>query len=109
MAIHPIDLQTMYSQMNNVARTVANSTQGAQLAQQLQESRLVQQGMEQAQMVQRAAGDEAKSTGVSDEGHRGGEQGGSASRRGGGEQQEQRQNGCEIRESYLGQHIDITR
>ena len=108
MAIHPIDLQTMYAQMNNVARAVANGQQGAQLAQQLQENKIVQQNMEQAQAVQKAAGDEAKSTGVTDEGHQGGQmQGGSGGRHSReAPQQPQKQ---EIRESYLGNHIDITR
>ena len=109
MAIHPIDLQTMYSQMNNVARTVANSTQGAQLAQQLQENKLVQQSIEQAQMVKKAANDEAKSTGVNDDGHRGGQMAENGNKKKEQAAEPERQKKTEIRESYLGQHIDITR
>lgn len=107
MAIHPIDLQTMYAQMNNVARTVANSQQGAQLAQQLQENKIIQQNLEQAHTVKKAANDEAKSTGVTDEGHRGSQQ--ENNKRKNASSQENPQKETEIRESYLGQHIDITR
>ena len=109
MAIHPIDLQTMYSQMNNVARTVANSQQGVQLAQQLQENTIIRQNMEQAQAVKKAADTESKSGTVNDEGHNGSQ----SQARGGKKQPEdtevQSPKKNEIRETYLGQHIDITR
>ena len=48
MGVSPIDLQTMYANMNNVARTVAHQQQGAVLAQQLQESKIIQQNTEKA-------------------------------------------------------------
>ena len=38
MGIQPIDLQNMYSQMNNVAKVVSNQQQGSQLTQAMQES-----------------------------------------------------------------------
>ena len=37
MSVSPLDLQTMYANMNNVARTVSHQQQGVVLAQQLQE------------------------------------------------------------------------
>ena len=110
MGVSPIDLQAMYANMNNVARSVSHQQQGAVLAQQLQESRLIQQNAEKAAAVQRAANNESKSTGVNDEGHNGSssyKQGGGRGR--GDEKDGQTRRGDEIRESYLGVHIDIER
>lgn len=108
MAIHPIDLQTMYSQMNNVARSVANAQQGAQLAQQLQENTVIRQNMEQAQTVKKAANNDAKSGLVNDEGHQGSQMQEHGEKRHGQDEDEAPEKNV-IRESYLGQHIDITR
>ncbi|MCR5724572.1 MAG: hypothetical protein K6G80_05750 [Treponema sp.] len=108
MAIHPIDLQTMYSQMNNVARSVANAQQGAQLSQQLQEGAVIRQNLEKAQMVKKAANDESKSGTVNEDGHRHSDMQGQGEKKQDAEEPESYQNN-EIRESYLGQHIDITR
>ena len=108
MAIHPIDLQTMYSQMNNVARSVANAQQGAQLAQQLQEGTVIRQNMEQAQAVKKAADNEAKSGFVNDEGRHGSDKQGQHGKNQQQDDAEQPKNTV-IREAYLGQHIDITR
>ena len=109
MAIHPIDLQTMYSQMNTVARTVAHSQQGAQLAEQLQENTVIQQNIEQAQTVKKAADSDAKSGTVNEDGH----QRQDTQQHGGKKQQSEALEPASpknvIRESYLGQHIDITR
>lgn len=109
MGISPLDLQTMYSNMSNVAKTVANQQQGVQLAQQLQESRLIQQNMEKATQVKKAADNESKSTGINDEGHQKNEfyQGGGKKKN--QEDKEMPSKPLEIRESYLGLHIDIER
>ena len=109
MSVAPIDLQTMYANMNNVARTVSHQQQGVQLAQQLQESKIIQQTAEKAAAVQKTADNEAKSTGINDEGHN------SSSSYGGGkkdnqkEGEQQPQKTAEIRESYLGLLINIER
>lgn len=109
MGVSPIDLQTMYANMNNVARAVSHQQQGAVLAQQLQESKIIQQNTEKASQVHKAADSEAKSAGISDEGHRGGGSYGREKRKRqqGEEQEPQRE--AEIRESYLGVHINIER
>ncbi len=110
MGISPIDLQTMYSNMNNIAKTVANQQQGVQLAQQLQESKIIQQNAEKVAQVHKAADNEAKSTGIhDDEKHHGGEfQSKNGQHKNEGEA-EQKKKALEIRESYLGLHIDIER
>lgn len=108
MAIQPIDLQTMYSQMNNVAKTVANQQQGTQLVNAMQESKIVRQNLENSAQVHKAADNEAKSGQVKADGH------GSSNKEGSDNKQkksDQEQSDKEnvIRESFLGQHIDITR
>ncbi len=110
MGVSPLDLQTMYANMNNVARTVSHQQQGAVLAQQLQESKIIQQNAEKAAQVRKAADNEAKSTGINDEGHQNSSAYGQNKRK----RQEEQENPSEkheteIRESYLGIHINIER
>lgn len=109
MGVSPIDLQTMYANMNNVARSVSHQQQGLVLAQQLQEAKIIQQNSEKAAQVHKTADNEAKSSGIKDEGHQGSSQYGSSGKRGGSEQKENPRRESEIRESYLGIHIDIER
>ena len=68
MAIQPIDLSTMYSQMNNVAKTVAHQQNGAQLTQAMQENLVLQQEKVRLSQVQKAAENEASAGVVKDEG-----------------------------------------
>ena len=110
MGVSPLDLQTMYANMNNVAKTVSHQQQGLQLAQQLQESKIVQQNTEKAAQVHKTADNEAKSSSINDEGHNsGGSASGSKKRRNKENQEDTSPQETEIRESYLGIHIDIER
>ena len=52
MAIHPIDLQTMYSQIDNVAKQVVHQQQGAALAESVQQTNFVRQNKEDVKKVQ---------------------------------------------------------
>ena len=110
MGVSPIDLQTMYANMNNVARLASHQQQGVVLAQQLQESKIVQQNAEKAAQVHKTADNEAKSSGINDEGHQNSSAWGQGKRKGqqeeGGEEPAPE---SEIRESYLGRHINIER
>lgn len=109
MAIQPIDLSTMYSQMNNVAKTVAHQQQGSQLTHAMQEASRVQQNSETAAQVHKTAGNEAKSTQVKDDSNgSNGSAGGNSKKRQQNEEQETPKEQV-IRESYLGTHIDISR
>ena len=108
MAIQPIDLQTMYSQMQNVARNVAASQFQPQLTQQMKENLVIQQQQEQAKSVHRAADEESKSTDVDEDGRSGNQYAGSGSKKKDDEVQPEPMR-TEIREGYLGRHIDITR
>ena len=112
MGVSPLDLQTMYANMNNVARTVSHQQQGAVLAQQLQESKIIQQNAEKAAQVHKTADNEAKSSGINDEGHQGDSSFASGrGRKNNQESSDEAEKGkeTEIRESYLGRHINIER
>jgi hypothetical protein len=109
MAIHPIDLQTMYTQMDSIARNVANQQQGVQLSQQLQENGKIQKMAEQAAMVHKTADDQAKSLNVKDESQKKSEGQKKGKEKDETEEEKQKPKENEIRESYLGQHINITR
>lgn len=108
MGIHPIDLQTMYSQIGNIAKTVASQQQGIPLSQAMREASIVRQNSELASQVHRAADNETKSGLISDEGHNS-----SADQESGGDKKKSedkdKKKEQEFRESYLGVHIDITR
>ncbi len=110
MGVSPLDLQTMYANMNNVARSVSHQQQGLVLAQQLQESKIIQQNAEKSRAVQKAADNEAKSTAINDEKN---DSGSSFSRNKKRKKHEEEssasKNETEIRESYLGIHINIER
>ena len=99
----------MYANMNNVARTVSHQQQGLVLAQQLQESKIIQQNTEKASQVHKAADNEAKSSGINDEGHNSSSYGQNGKRRRQEQKDDEQSRPSEIRESYLGLHIDIER
>ena len=88
MAIQPIDLQTMYSQMANIAQNAAQAQDGGKFAEAMQQQNIVRENLEEAERVSRPASDEseAQSRAVKNEGRE-----------------------RAVRESYIGQHIDITR
>lgn len=111
MGIAPIDLQAIYANMNNVAKTVSNQQQGVQLAQQLQESKIIQQNSEEAKTVHKAADNEAKSGIVKNEGHsqQNSERNGGKKSKNDEEDASSSKKTSEIREEYLGQHINIER
>ena len=105
MAIQPIDLQTMYSQMANIAQNAAQAQDGGRLAEAMQQQNIVRENLEEVDRVSRPASDEseAESRAVKNDG--------TSSSRGKGGGREKKDEGREraVRESYIGQHIDITR
>ena len=72
MGIAPIDLQNMYSQMSNVAKTVAGQQQSAQVSEQIQHQNQIQKNIEQSQRVQQTSNDKANTNNVNADGHSGG-------------------------------------
>lgn len=69
MAIQPIDLQTMYSQLANVSQNVANQQSAAQMSQAVQLQNQKLQDLENSKKVQNASNDKSQSSTVNSEGH----------------------------------------
>lgn len=109
MAIAPIDLSTIYSQLNNVAKTVAHQQQGAQLTQAMQENSLIRQSQEQSAQVHKTADSEAKTALVKDESKGSGSENFQHKNKKQPDKNEETVKMTEIRESFLGQNIDISR
>ncbi len=109
MAIAPIDLSTIYSQMNNVAKTVQHQQQGVQLSQSMQENAMIQQNQEQAAQVHKTADSEANAAQVKDDANGSGAQSQNGRKKKNPEETPEPKKMTEIRESFLGQNIDISR
>ena len=110
MAIQPIDLQTMYSQMANIAQNAAQAQDGGRFAEAMQQQNIVRQNLEEAERVSRPASDEseAQSRAVKNDAS---SSHGEKEEKGKDGGREKKDEGCEhaVRESYIGRHIDITR
>lgn len=109
MAIQPIDLQTMYQQLNNVSKTVAGQQQ-AQLTEAMQQQNTVQKNLENATKVNQASNEKSNAKTV-DENGRGGSSSFNQSKN-----QSDNNNSDEEKKPksnpynpYLGSIIDITR
>lgn len=109
MAIQPIDLQTIYSQMSNVAKNVAHQQNGNQLTQAMQENVAVQQEQERLSQVHKTAENEANTRQVKDEGHQNNSFQNQKNQKKSKEEEPEKKKLTEIRESFLGQNIDISR
>lgn len=109
MAIQPIDLQIMYSQMSNVAKIAAHQQNGVQMAEALQQNKVIQQNIEQVASVRKAADESAKSVEVNPDGKKNNENRNERGRKKTPPPESAPVKEKEFRESYLGQHIDITR
>lgn len=113
MAIQPIDLQTMYSQMANVAQTVAHQQQGVQLNEAMQQQNIIQKNKEMSERVQKSADEQTQELKVKPDGHNGNEQPKGKKRQPKTDENKVTEEDGEkpdgIREEYLGRHINITR
>ncbi len=109
MALQPIDLQTMYSQMANVAQRISGETQGAVLAQSMQRQGIVNQELQQSQTVQRAANSETE-TGKIKADSRGNSQNQSSGekKKNSSSAAEDEKKEYEIRDPLLGQRVNVT-
>ena len=110
MAVQPIDLQVMYTQMDKIAQTVSKQQNGLQLSNAMQENRIVQQTKEQAASVQKAAQNEAeiKMRDSDQKGSNSQTPDGRKRRKSDESQSPETPRQTEISELYLGQHINIT-
>jgi hypothetical protein len=111
MGIQPIDLQTMYTQLSNVSKTMAGAQQ-AQLTEAMQQQGNIQRNMENAAKVQQTSNEKSDTNSVNQNGSGAGSYYGSGKKGQGKKNAEE--NHEEIRPpksdlSYLGTIIDITR
>ena len=109
--MQPIDLQNMYSQLSNVAKTVAGHQQAAQLSDSIQQQQNVQKNIENAQKIQKI-NEQPDAKNINPDGRNGG-WAGSQKQKGkeqnNSESQNSIQNTASIQPEYLGTIIDITR
>ena len=68
MGIQPIDLQTMYSQLSNVSKTISGPQQ-AQLTEAMQQQNNIQKNLEKTSSVQQTSNEKSTSSGVNSNGH----------------------------------------
>lgn len=110
MGVQPIDLQTMYSQMANMAQRVASEGQGAALAQSIQTQGLVNQNLQASQSVQKTAANEAQTGKIKADGKGGqGQNSGGKKKKEAGQDEPQEKKTYEITDPAIGVHINITR
>lgn len=111
MGLNPLDLQTMYSQIDNVAKQAAHLTQGLQLSQAMQQEESVRKNLEEASKVSRtkeSAG--AKGIGVDSDGKNGGDEHSSdGKKKPDNPYAEKADESARLKEDYLGRHIDVVR
>ena len=111
MGIQPIDLQTMYTQLSNVSKTMAGAQQ-AQLTEAMQQQGNIQRSMENAAKVQQTSNEKSDTNSVNQNGSGAGSYFGG--KRKGQEQKHKDEYPEENRPpksdlSYLGTIIDISR
>ena len=110
MAIQPIDLQTMYSHMGNVAKQAAHAQQGVQLSQSMNQVEVIKQNAENASKVQKT-NNGSKSGAVDEDGRNKSD----PQQNDKDDEKRRKEDSHEISksyglsESYLGVHIDISR
>lgn len=110
MAITPIDLQSLYTQMGHLAKIAADQQNGVKLSQQLQESNFVRQNIEKTQAVKKTADNESKAMIVGKDGRRKNDsedKDESSDEKSDLENSENAKKEAEIRETYLGNRINI--
>lgn len=110
MGLQPLDLQTMYSQISNVANKAAGMEQSLQAVQNTQQKESERLAEEQSKKVQESERQNGASS-VNQNGH-------NSSAFSSGQKSKEKQNDSDeeseskkyrLKESYLGQHVDITR
>lgn len=101
----------MYSQMSNVASRVSHEQQSAQVSSSLQQQMAVNQNAQSVKTVQKAADSDSKTGLIKEDGHQNQNQEKSSSKKTeqNTDSEEQSPNKIELREEYLGKHINITR
>ena len=113
MAIQPIDLQTVYAQMDKLVQTVSHMQNGEKLTQAMQQERIVRENAEKAASVQKTQPNDSDIRLSKDDRRKHGNgQGENFSNKESKQTEEENlkneKTSSIIQESYLGNHIDIT-
>ena len=110
MGIQPIDLQTMYSQLSNVSKTMSGAQQ-AQLTEAMQQQSNIQKGIENAAKVHETSNEQSKADSVNQNGSNSSAFNGGQKKKDGGtsENQEEKYKPVKPHYAHLGTIIDITR
>lgn len=109
MGLQPIDLQTMYSQMSNIAKQASFAEHGMQAVQNAQNKEIARQIEEEKNKVLEAEKQDGAAS-VNQNGHN--NQNGADSFEQNKNKEtpdEEENNKSRLKESYIGQHVDITR
>lgn len=112
MAIHPIDLTGVYSQMDKVAKYNASQGQNAQIASQVNQAHTEQQNLQKSQSVRQISKPQTEEEGVKNNAQgssRQAGQDGDARRQDREQEDSPAPKYAEITDPALGRHIDITR
>lgn len=101
----------MYSQMANIAQNAAQAQDGGKFAEAMQQQNIVRENLEEAERVSRPASDESEAQSRAVKNNGSSPSHGESEESGKGGEREKKHEGREraVRESYIGQHIDITR
>ncbi|MBP5358737.1 MAG: hypothetical protein J6Y69_06095 [Treponema sp.] len=111
MAIQPIDLSTMYSQMDNVAKFSASQNKIAQVVNQIGADRVAQDTSEKSKTVQEVAKEDSEAGIINKDARNGssGEQMQNKSKKNKDSQEDETPpKQYEFTDPLLGRHIDIT-
>lgn len=113
MGIAPIDLQTMYSQLSNVSKTMTGAQQ-AQLTESMQQQQNIQRDLENSQKVQQTSNEKANASKINQNGSGSQSFAGKHEKKENSEENQNAQNEEQniynkYKPSYLGNIIDISR
>lgn len=110
MAIAPIDLQTLYSQLENVSKTVVHQQQGVQLSNAIQQETNARQVAEKNTAVQQLKNENTDVISVRDRKASKDDKGRSEGKNNKQENQDQAENqtSCRFEDPNLGRYVDIS-
>jgi hypothetical protein len=111
MGLQPIDLQTMYTQLDKISKSTVAEQQGAQLARAMRQDETQRQELLRSEIVNELRADNEAIQAVDDKGRRNGaEQKRRGKKKNAGAQDEEAEAAEPqvFTESYLGQHVDVS-
>lgn len=111
MAIHPIDLSTMYSQMDKVSKFNASIEQNIKMVNASNMNKTIQENLDKSKQVHEAKNEDSNSEKVRPDGKNSQQQNLAQDEKKEKEEQPQEtvRKTVEISDPLLGQHIDISR